>query len=1633
MAASDAPPSPATGNPPVRRSSLPGAAGAGPGTPVASVTYAASMALMHSVLPGHLFTALTPHLPLHNLHWKPDPPLSYAFGGQVLAGTPGTGPATPSGTSAAAGGSSAAAASAGTNPIRTIQSLPLSFEPFSVAQARAQQIQQRRYNPSAPQNATSQILDPAYPFVHLYLAVCPDSDTYRTTVRNEIRAWLVHIGAFTAALQVSAGSLTDDSIAAEAQGAGTSGIGGPNIKSDKHTSLPATSDPEFLIVLITPPEGMPDLSTVAEDNVGAARAGTPPVGSPLEASSGSGPPPPPPKPNKPSRSSTGSTGGTGFFSSMTASKNKGASAVLEKMRADFNANKRERVVHISRLPALPSRPVLSHSSSSVGDDMPPTPRTASAQLDPTIFMDLLTRLKECCSNSLSTVLKTRMARIRALLDSIEVLDPGPASPYWRGAAEGDAKAEEDEGAKLFAHYIQSQAFVLRCLEGLGLWEDALEGWNSVADTYMRLVLGGHDPFAPSGAAVLSAAIAQISLPMPHPALLKVSSAAALSPSTPHLVDPADMLPALPSIATAALEFRIALYTRRATIQGAYLGKVLHVLQEGANEVRAIGRNLVRLQSQRHSSRLALDAEGKDAAAPAPAAGDTPEQADGAVDEAASTDLEAEVWTYQAALQLARTCDSWFADRGSGFPGEPTSANASSSSLNLSSTAPSGPSLAQQQQNSPAFHAARAEILEVARRQLDRMGLLVGWLPAQEPWLTGFGSHASANGVRPFLLKDTAQDELSIPNAIRSLFSSREIFDLRYSSLTERVLAACMLASSSVAPSGSVLSAVPSALAAGGSTNAAGPTTGRRRHVLFLRIVLTSLDLIRGRWKEAYTSLVPLAESCAPTISGPVPIASQAMLLRSAGSAGNGWPAMEALLRAQCLQCHAALAMAQDRAWVGAVVAWLRASISARKSPSLAEFIPVAEPAEKEKEEGEQSKQTSASVKLPRVDEESMFAALRSASSSLEKEVAVSGFSPFEILPAEKVATRQRQPTTDQTESSTPAAPTLLDTDGHLLRVRVRSALATAVRVDDVRLCLTSGDREQLWFTSGKVTLLPASSGDGHQVLQLYCASYAPGTYAVDVAQVRVAKVIFQLPLLPQPTPSSGADLNTAYAPGRLLTSQGARGIPASVGLFTGLRAGMPLLIDIPEDTGALQAHIGLPEVIRLGERRSAIIEIRTGRNHVRNADVTLLLIHEAAGGGSSVLAGLAEAELLDGPEGDASKGAELVLPSSDGASAPSTDKVQLKKLPAHSKIRLRFPLLDAATLGTVRLMLSIDYYSTTIAPADDESKVNAAAATAADASVLLRRQFRRVQDLVIALPLGVNAQDFFRRELMLCKFTITSAGGSHLRVQTPGLGPVQGAEQGPDGAPALERFTVQAPVETTSPAQPFAVGPKQPASFVFRLLPTAAHSSSDDSERDPEVFELTLRYQAVSGDARAAKEELPWQTIIIPVEVPSMDLVNEVDFSFLPHNATNPSALMPALVAGQPVRACFTITSSDRWRPTQSSAEGGPTPNHTRLQDGSIVLLYEIVSDLDTWLICGSTRGTIRPKEQASELTLTLIPLRDGSLPLPQLTLKPLEPEHITTETYMINASVRVAVASQVQGRPLPLTVPGARGIHVAS
>lgn len=457
--------------------------------------------------------------------------------------------------------------------------------------------------------------------------------------------------------------------------------------------------------------------------------------------------------------------------------------------------------------------------------------------------------------------------------------------------------------------------------------------------------------------------------------------------------------------------------------------------------------------------------------------------------------------------------------------------------------------------------------------------------------------------------------------------------------------------------------------------------------------------------------------------------------------------IEAHLLAKQLACHAKLDKPKDRAWVNVVVSLLKRLTDAQQG-GVRGISPTA--FETSSAETDESTQWS--------DEDMLYSQLRSA--PFEKEVPISNFAALSVKAASEWAL--------QAENE----------DGSQLLARVHSNASIPLDVDDVRMCLTSGERDQLWFTSGRQTLQP-----GANEVRLACPSPAPGKYLLDVSQIRLARVIFQ------------------YASPKTL--------PGVV------------ILGLPEDGEAFDARLAVPKVIRLDQARFADLLIASGRNEVERAEVRILLDADA-----QPLRGLAEARLLPST---AAAAPQLEI-AQDGAS------LTLRGLAPATTYRLRFPLYEtaAAARGVLQLALAIDYWSVRPLPT-------------------VRRQLRRQLDLTVALPLGVNVQDFFRADRLFSKFSITAGAAATLRMgrvelvhaNAEPLDKDEPEEAKPATTDAESAFEILAP----TPKDLVVVSPRQPASYVFCLK-----RKSDDAPASPDAatrLRLVLRYRTLHDEARA--------------------------------------------------------------------------------------------------------------------------------------------------------------------------------------
>ncbi|TKY87653.1 hypothetical protein EX895_003234 [Sporisorium graminicola] len=1365
-----------------------------------TVTYAASQALLAAPLTPHFVHLLKEQLPLRNLHWRP----SQATLDAAAARAAQQGKSTYASSSVVPG-----------STIRTIQTLDVSLKPLT------DEIRRWRGDPGYfEQSGSAGLLD--RPFVHLYLVVCEDSEHYRTTVRNEIRSWISSLSFFHAK-QAAQSSYTSSSVGTPTLAsssrtslalgsfrsatppvrsdtpptAGTSS--GPNTptnqgapaKSSVTVSGPTgPTEPEYLIVLITPPEGAGILGLAG-----------------------------------PGATSADQKSGMSRF--MTKSKGN----VLEKARADFNTSKKEHVVQLSRLPPVPAVPLG---------------RSGLHSMDPTIWAELLTKMREAASSTFTTTIEAQEQEIARC-----------------GVTRGQQGWD-------FCSYFLAKDSLARTLEAVGLKDDAVGQYEDLEIVFAQAMQSGAVSFAAVGGDDHD----DDSLP-----LLDVTK-------KPY----ADLIRRRE---ISLFDFRCYLFARKSALLGK-MGRVAAVMREAPLFISAVGRMLRR--NKRLSSQWI------------------------------------ESWIFSAVLDVVEQCQAWLIQRG----------------------AQSSPST--DDQLSPAFHSNKAELLDVARRQLDCIGIEAGHLPATEPFAFAAtdnvddGSAASESKERDLPpLPDTAANSsveglgaavvldqkrgTSRPE-LQQAVKSREHFDSHYLALCERI-------------------------------RTGWKASSRTRDALHIRTIVTTLHYLRGEHQLAYDSLLGLTEAYASA----------------------KFIALEQRSLAMQLECHAKLNKAKDRAWIAAALAALKVSVQVGNSSRSvdADAARWTEPAY-------------------------LCEQLRAVSSALGKEVPVSGFPLFSI------------------SVSKPCAKPAETEDGTLLQVDVTSLLPCVQVVDDVRVCLITGG-ETLWYTSSQIELAPGTTS-----VELFCPHPAHGVYTVDVTQIRIARLIYQYEHA-----SAASEVE-------------------------------PQIVRVPKEGGAPSVSAGLPRRIDLDQPRAIEVTVRAGRYDidvaefsVASADGAALVDHQGAKLASNAQAdGVSRIELGSAASVTVKplrtgREAVVVLPLAQLPESGILDAVIVLKYSTASSSASesqRHPAGKARTLkATVQLKTALplgvnvqDFFRTScllskftisaggggsirLKPvsmvhddgAADNPTVHGAYAIEScgsqrEATVTPRQPATYLFRL--SRPSSADQRETRLRLVVQYRALQEDAVGAAVRaldsiVEKRAL---RGLESGTAGRKLLEDALVRY-VRDRLDLPAFSITGQVKTGVVderwWRMERRSWGQCVLGLDAVRELVRETL--DVISPGVEAAGEEV-WQELTIPVDVPSIDFVNAVTLS-LDSTLTVADTLEAAsIVVGQPVELTVRIRTSTLW----SSAD--------QKQLDKEAMVYDIVPDFETWLIDGTKRGSypLEPQSLSPSIddytthsfTVTVVPLRTGTLALPSILVRPLSTISAqaareglpTCETYTTNAAQRVTV-----------------------
>lgn len=142
----------------------------------------------------------------------------------------------------------------------------------------------------------------------------------------------------------------------------------------------------------------------------------------------------------------------------------------------------------------------------------------------------------------------------------------------------------------------------------------------------------------------------------------------------------------------------------------------------------------------------------------------------------------ESWIFSCSIDVVEQCQAWLVARGDMSP--------LSGDVDLEEKTNGTTKQVNDARLSAAFHSAKAELLDLARRQLDKVGIAVGHLPSNLPFSLSLPHHINSRDRQLPPIPDEKQDDALkriTRQELLSAIDSREVFDLHYISLTERII------------------------------------------------------------------------------------------------------------------------------------------------------------------------------------------------------------------------------------------------------------------------------------------------------------------------------------------------------------------------------------------------------------------------------------------------------------------------------------------------------------------------------------------------------------------------------------------------------------------------------------------------------------------------------------------------------------------------------------------------------------------------------------------------------------------------------------------------------------------------------
>ncbi|KAH8829685.1 trafficking protein particle complex subunit 10 [Flagelloscypha sp. PMI_526] len=534
-----------------------------------------------------------------------------------------------------------------------------------------------------------------------------------------------------------------------------------------------------------------------------------------------------------------------------------------------------------------------------------------------------------------------------------------------------------------------------------------------------------------------------------------------------------------------------------------------------------------------------------------------------------------------------------------------------------------------------------------------------------------------------------------------------------------------------------------------------------------------------------------------------------------------------------------------------------------------------------------------------------------------------------------------------------------DMDGTSLDVTLDNHLPCPLPIDQVQVVLAGPGAERLRYSLPSDPLLP-----GKTTLRLHCPDPLHGTYILEATEARMSKLLFQW---------------LHWKPSLKLKKHG---------------KAKPTLIQVPQDPLSLDVQIRPPRNMEIGRDKGVVVILSTGRNSVIKSVLRLT--------STSTRFKYDSIEVHEGSQGNA---------------RASDDGITIENVPSYGSITFS---LKHADVSVNVLTMSIDISYTTIKHPD------------------LERKLLTTRKVPIGMPISLFVEDFFSGEKLFSKFTISTTTSQHVRMSAADLSPP------PDSGVQIVPCSMDGRILSITPSQPAVFlfmtvsegGPPPDSLYLrvtFRMLreeieyrinkaveavipdPLAVRERTSLTEKIVSALEkdngwihlyaqtneLHIPQKALDAMVNSHAAEVsklllsppppdsgPWRTIIMPVDVPQMQIVASVSLDIMatPFASRGAEDELPPLYAGEPISAILRVHASFHW--------GGSLGE----SDRKYRIRYDVQEMVQDWLISGRKRGDIwiqasiyKPVDgQTATAPVTLVALHHGRLLLPQVAIKSL-------------------------------------------